>query len=102
MRSALVARSHARTAVGSLWKREGEWMYVRNERGERQKGVLVTTIHRKLEHYRQQAQKENRGGGGGTMRGHSLLSVVDFPKTRKHDVRIVPGQEEARNVPLSL
>ncbi len=42
MRSALQARSHARTAVGSLWKREGEYMYVRKEHGEHQEGVLVS------------------------------------------------------------
>jgi hypothetical protein len=49
MRSALLARSHERTAVGSLWKREGECMYVRNDHGERQKGVLVN--------------KKRKGGG---------------------------------------
>lgn len=53
-----------------------------------------------LEHYRQQAQMENRKGGG-TMKEHSLLSVVDFPK-RESMRNEAPGQEEARNVPLSL
>ena len=36
------------------------------------------------------------------MEGHSLLSVVDFPKHESLVNGEVPGQEEARNVPLSL
>ena len=36
------------------------------------------------------------------MGGHSLLSVVDFPKHESLVNGEVPGQEEARNVPLSL
>lgn len=42
MKSALLTRSLAHTAVESLWKRKGECMYVRNEHGGRQKGVSVS------------------------------------------------------------
>ena len=51
MRSALLARSYARTAVGSLWKRQGECMYVRNEHGERQRECKGA-----------RKEKEKRGG----------------------------------------